>query len=388
MFSLSVEDHHILSNKSTIWVAYSGGLDSCVLLHQMNYLFPHVKAIHVNHGLSPHAAEWESFCKSVCEQYNVPLQVCKVDVRVVNGSLENAARDARYSAFESVLQPDDVVVMAHHADDQLETFLMRAMRGSGLDGLCGIPKTRVLGAGVLYRPLLNFTRDNLMEYARAHELKWITDESNGDNTINRNFLRNEVIPLLKSRWQNVEATVSRVTSNLTDAKYLLEEHTAQSFDACKVDGCNFAINADALNEMSYSTSAHILYHWLKSLGFTSLTKKNLESVLNFELPFKNREVEIYQHGHLLYALKPIVTLSDKIKFFGDSKYQIKTRNAAQGDSNLIKSVFKAMRVPVWLRNKIPLMYDGDVFKGLPMIILPTVDNTRALKDCVIEFKGV
>ncbi|MBF7729716.1 tRNA lysidine(34) synthetase TilS [Pseudomonas sp. N040] len=219
-------------------VAFSGGLDSTVLLHLLASLgrlqrLPPLTAIHVQHDLQAVAAAWPAHCQAVCDGLGVPLRVEPVTVQRSASSLERAARAARYQAFERLLAPAEVLLTAQHRDDQAETLLFRLLRGSGLKGLAGMPRQRALGAGTLLRPLLDVSRAELEAYARAHQLCWVEDPSNSDCHYARNFLRHQVLPLLEQRWSAAGATLARNAEQLAEAQTLLDELAAQDLHAAQ-----------------------------------------------------------------------------------------------------------------------------------------------------------
>ena len=183
-------------NATTWRVAFSGGLDSTVLLHLLAHLaktqsLPALSAIYVHHGLQAAADAWPQHCQSVCDALGVPLQVVHVQVQP-GASLERAARDARYGAFVEATQTNEVLLTAQHRDDQAETLLFRLMRGAGVRGLAGMPRERALGRGHLLRPLLDVSRAELEAYAAEQQLHWIEDPSNQDCQFSRNYLRHQV----------------------------------------------------------------------------------------------------------------------------------------------------------------------------------------------------
>lgn len=210
-------------------LAFSGGLDSAVLLHLLqDYRRAHpgappLVAIHVNHNLQAAAADWERHCERVCAALEVPLRVCRVAVDSDGRGVEAAARDARYRALAGALFPGDVVFFAHHQDDQVETLLLRWLRGAGLRGLQGMPALRPLGPGLLARPLLAWPRAALEAYARRQRLEWIDDPSNADTGFDRNYLRHEVLPLLAQRWPAYRDSVVRSARQLGSAAAVLEQ---------------------------------------------------------------------------------------------------------------------------------------------------------------------
>lgn len=222
-------------------VAFSGGLDSTVLLHLLVGLgrlekLPALSAIHVAHGLQSVAKDWPAHCQAVCQALEVPLQVEQVEVDRAASSLERAARNARYQAFERLLAPAEVLITAQHRDDQAETLLFRLLRGSGLKGLSSMPGQRALGAGILMRPLLATSRAELQAYAHKHQLVWVDDPSNADLQYSRNYLRHQVMPLLEQRWPAAGAVLARTAAHLAEAQSLLDELAAEDLRTAQVGG--------------------------------------------------------------------------------------------------------------------------------------------------------
>jgi tRNA(Ile)-lysidine synthase len=204
-------------------VAYSGGLDSTVLLHALaravvdraNY---RMRAAHVDHQLQRDSASWRQHCGSVA--LSLQIEFVPLVVKVVADSElspEAAAREARYSALRQILKPNEVLLTAHHADDQLETMLLALLRGAGLRGLSGVPSVQIFGGGWLARPLLEFSRAELEEWARAEQLQWLQDPSNENTSFDRNFLRHRVLPALRERWPAAAHSATRSTAHLREA---------------------------------------------------------------------------------------------------------------------------------------------------------------------------
>ncbi|BBB28546.1 tRNA lysidine(34) synthetase TilS [Neptunomonas japonica] len=206
------------------WViALSGGLDSIVMLHLAASNLPSsmLHVLHINHHLQSSADEWSTFCKSQSEDLSLPFS--QIDVFPENNG-EAAARDARYLAFKDFLQDGDGLLLAHHADDQAETILFRLLRGSGLRGLAGIPTSRKLGANDIVRPLLSVSRADIESYAHMHQLDWVEDPTNQQDTYDRNFLRLNVLPVLKQRWPNVVERFSSTSRLLYQDRELLDKY--------------------------------------------------------------------------------------------------------------------------------------------------------------------
>lgn len=255
-------------------VAFSGGLDSTVLLHLLANLaktesLPALSAIHVHHGLQAAADAWPAHCQDVCDELSVPLQVQRVQVQP-GASVERAARDARYAAFSAATQANDVLLTGQHRDDQAETLLFRLLRGAGVRGLSGMPATRALGQGSLVRPLLDVTRAELEAYAQDHGLRWVEDPSNQDRQFSRNYLRHQVLPLLSGRWPQAHASMARSAAHLREAQGLLDElaqidlATAKlpaEFEWSGLPSLEFA----AIAKLSDARQRNALGHWLQPL---------------------------------------------------------------------------------------------------------------------------
>lgn len=197
------------------WVAYSGGLDSTVLLHllvaarRLEPGLPALTALHVHHQLQAGADAWLAHCARQCAALGVDFAAERVAVQVQGSGLEAAARDARQAVFADRLGCGEVLMTAHHQDDQVETFFLRLLRGAGVEGLGAMAASRPLGRGQLHRPLLGFSREQLQACARDQRLDYIEDPSNRDTDLDRNYLRARVLPLLAERWPGYRATVSR-----------------------------------------------------------------------------------------------------------------------------------------------------------------------------------
>lgn len=245
-------------------VAFSGGLDSTVLLHALAALQPTplLQAIHIHHGLQAQADDWQQHCAEACAGLGIEYVCLKVTVEP-GASQENAARQARYQAFEEALEDGDLLLQAHHLDDQIETMLLRLFRGTGLEGLRGIPETRPLGAGLICRPLLALPRAELAAYAQVHGLHWVDDPSNSDSRFDRNFLRTQVLPLIAQRWPGYRGNMARF-SGLVEASIAIEERWAveQSWLAGvgHVDRSPFPIAA--LTPLNTGQRQRLLRHWL------------------------------------------------------------------------------------------------------------------------------
>ena len=255
-------------------IAFSGGLDSAVLLHLLAHLaksesLPPLSAIHIHHGLQAAADAWPQHCQSVCDALGVPLLIERVKVQP-GASLERAARDARYAVFSSLMQSNDVLLTGQHRDDQAETLLFRLLRGAGVRGLGAMPRQRTVGQGTLVRPLLDVSRAELEGYAQAHQLRWIEDPSNQDRQFSRNYLRHQVMPVLTERWPQAQASMARSAAHLREAQGLLDElaqidlaqaETTHEFAWLGVPSLALA----PLAALSDARQRNALNHWLEPL---------------------------------------------------------------------------------------------------------------------------
>ncbi|MCY1352462.1 tRNA(Ile)-lysidine synthase [compost metagenome] len=255
-------------------VAFSGGLDSTVLLHLLARLarceaLPPLSAIHVHHGLQAAADAWPAHCQEVCGELGIPLRVLRVTVDS-GPSLERAARDARYAAFIGQMAAGDVLFSAQHRDDQAETLLFRLLRGAGVRGLAGMPASRPLGPGTLVRPLLQSSRAELEAYGRAEGFGWVEDPSNADTVLARNFLRRDILPALQSRWPRAAESMARSAAHLAEADVLLGELAEADLQGAR--RCEEfpwlplpSLDMQAVGALSPARQRNALRHWLAPL---------------------------------------------------------------------------------------------------------------------------
>lgn len=270
-----------LLNFQSILVAFSGGLDSTVLLHQLvqwRAQHPEValRAIHIHHGLSPHADSWVQHCESVCMQWQVPLVVERVHLEDDGLGIEAQARRARYQAFAQTLLPCEVLMTAQHLDDQCETFLLALKRGSGPAGLSAMGENSPFAGTQLIRPLLAQTREALEAWARQHELCWIEDESNQDDTYDRNFLRLRVTPLLQQRWPHFAQAVARSAALCAEQESLLDELLASDLADCIT--AHGTLLLVPLMMVSDVRRAALLRRWLAGLNAPMPSRDGLERI--------------------------------------------------------------------------------------------------------------
>lgn len=258
-------------------IAFSGGLDSHVLLHIVAGAIP-VSAVHVHHGLQPAADQWVQHVTEVCDGLGVALRILHVDARPGAGeSPEAAARDARYRAMASVLGAGERLLVAHHADDQAETVLLALLRGSGPAGLAGMALRTALGPGWLMRPLLHEPRSLLERYARFHGLLWVDDPSNADTRLDRNLLRREVLPALRRRWPSLSRTLGRSARLCGEARDLLDALADEDLQGLGARAGTL-LPLGALRAMAPPRRRNLLRHWLALQGVKPPAEAHLRRI--------------------------------------------------------------------------------------------------------------
>lgn len=270
----------LLPAHSSILVGLSGGVDSVVLLHLLHKLSGRfswqLSAMHVHHGISPNADRWSDFCSDLCARYQIALHIERVDITPLREhGIEAAARKLRHAAFAG--QPCDFVALAHHADDQAETLLLQLLRGAGVRGASAMPQLVARGGSVaLVRPLLHCTRREILEYASEHQLPWVEDESNTDDSYPRNFLRHRVLPLLSERFPAYRDTLSRSAQHFAEASRLLDE-LAQIDGAHEIDGETLSVRV--LLSLGQVRAKNLLRYFLHSIGAPMPQAAQMEDML-------------------------------------------------------------------------------------------------------------
>jgi tRNA(Ile)-lysidine synthase len=263
-------------------IAYSGGLDSTVLLHALaasrdEHQEP-VLAVHVDHGLHEDARSWSEHCRSVAAALDIEFCELQVEVDLKSGAgPEAAARDARYEAFRSIAQSGDWLLSAHHKDDQAETLLLNLMRGSGPAGLAGIGEVQPFASGWLVRPLLDVSRASLREYADAHDLAWTDDPSNEDRAFDRNYLRHDVMPLLEARWPDVASRLKRSAVLAGEAATLLDQLADSDFSS--LNSRPDRLPLEKLRQLPAERVRNLLRYVVRELGLPSPPAAQLQSVV-------------------------------------------------------------------------------------------------------------
>ncbi|HET9836192.1 MAG TPA: tRNA lysidine(34) synthetase TilS, partial [Rhodanobacteraceae bacterium] len=303
------------SQPNALCVGYSGGADSTALLHALAQL-PQargcgLRALHVDHGLHADSARWSEHCERFCATLQVPIEIVRVQVEHERGEgLEAAARRARYAAFAENLQPGEWLALAHHRDDQVETVLLKLLRGAGPHGLAGMRERRPLAQGTLWRPLLDTPRAVLREYVTAHELAFTEDPSNADIRLSRNYLRSEILPRLDAHWPHATQSILR------SAKLCRE--SAEHLDALADSALrSLRRNRETLDAPGWSTLPEalrglVLERWLHAQGLPAPTQVQIAELCRQVMEAREDHVpRIAWHGAevrvwrgTLHAMKP------------------------------------------------------------------------------------
>lgn len=389
-------------------VAYSGGMDSHVLLHLLwrlreQHPFMQIGAVHVHHGLSPNADQWQSHCERVCQALGIALTSRRVKVLMKGRqSLEAQAREARYQAIDETVGTDTAVLLGQHQRDQLESFLLQLKRGAGPRGLSAMADSQRSGDRLYLRPLLQQPPSSLRQYAQEFALQWVEDESNLHTGFERNFLRHEIVPLLEARWPHIGSTVARSARLCAEQQTLLDECTSGHLARLRQKDGSLCLKG--LVGFSPSWQRQIVRLWLLDAGLPVPTEKQLEQIIRQAMQARedaapsvkvaNWQVRRFQQR--LYLTGSIVnTMPEELIWRGEKVFVLPdgrrlefTPGYKRGESNEIllniaqedsvavcfarlndrftpagsrhskplKQWLKLWRVPPWQRSQLPLIY--------------------------------
>jgi tRNA(Ile)-lysidine synthase len=385
-------------------VALSGGIDSVVLLHLLyNLQKKHhfiLKATHVHHALSKNADKWVKFCEKLCAKLFIPLDVHYIKLPQKKSlGIEGEARRLRY---EKLLQSkSDLIVLAHHADDQAETFLLQLIRGAGVKGLSSMASFDA--SKKLWRPLLNTSRSDIEIHAKKHKLKWVEDESNLNIDFDRNFIRHKILPIIKKQFLHIIKVISRSASHLAEAQTLLNELAIIDLKKClESETSKYKLKVNYLNKLSMYRAKNLLRYWLEINDQLMPSKDLLDELLRQVLTAKKdaelkieltKDYEIRRYKDEIYLVKKNKNLKKnyeiicqgeseillpdnttleftKVKGKGisfsklkNSKLVIMNRkigeslklNANRPTKNL-KHLFQESNMPPWIRDGLPFVY--------------------------------
>jgi tRNA(Ile)-lysidine synthase len=390
-----------------IFIAYSGGIDSHVLLHlsaSIDEIKSKITAVYVHHGLQQEADAWEKHCQLVCLDLGVTYKCLKVNAqKAIGQSPEEAARDARYHVLKSLLAKNDVLLLAQHREDQMETVLLQLFRGAGVQGLSGMPLIINFGLGVMCRPLLDVSKQDVQNYAERNSLDWIEDPSNKSDTFDRNFLRNQILPKLKQRWPALDKTISRSARHCASNHSVMQD-LVQALLANLFDATDNTININQLLELDINKQYLVLRQWFASQNLRMPSENKLKRILTEVITAKvcgNPEVRgtdycIRKYRNKLYCLTSCLvdkelqeknwpkeqkllklddgktlTITERTngiakKIWLEAQVTIKYRKGSEKirlpgrkGHHTLKKLYQEKAIPPWLRHNIPLIYLND-----------------------------
>jgi len=384
-------------------VAYSGGLDSHVLLHLISQLPDyHVRAMHVHHGLQEEANYWVYHCQNICNDLDVSLEVKYLSLNIGRGeSLEDVARKGRYLALKQALKADEILITAHHQNDQAETLLLQLFRGAGIQGLASMPEVNDIGLNKHARPLLSQSRAELEMYAEDFNLDFIEDPSNKDTRFDRNFLRQKLFPTLRGRWKGIDKTLSRAARIQGETKKILDELAEQDLQLCDPDRNN-TLSIKVLLQLSYPRQKLLIRYWIMKSGFSHPSEKKLEHIFSDVINARKeaqplvkwKGIELRRFKNQLYIMPTLsehdtkqsfdwnvaapleikslgLTLKPSILKLDDPVVTVRFRQGGErifiperGVTVSLKNLFNEREVPPWLRSRTPLIYVNDVLKEI------------------------
>lgn len=381
-----------------VLAAFSGGLDSTVLLHWLaargDVRARGLRAVHVHHGLHPAADDWAAHCERTCAALGIPLQVRRVRVEPRGEGLEAAARAARHAAFAGVMRPGEAIALAHHRDDQAETVLLRLLRGAG-DGLAAMRPLRAFHAGWLWRPLLGLPRALLHDWARTQGLAWVEDPSNAATAHDRNFLRHAVLPRLRERWPDPAAALAHAAARLAEQQDLLAGEDARRL--ARAQGlAPRTLSLPALLAEAPDWRDRVLRAWLVALGLPALPARALATLADEVLSGRpDARAEFAMEGVVLRRWRDLLFAGPfppplpadwsvawdgrealplpgggRLRLLGAPAFEAPLRaRARQGGERLrlpgrthhhaLKDVLQALGLPPWERAALPVLHGPD-----------------------------
>jgi tRNA(Ile)-lysidine synthase len=381
-------------------VALSGGADSTALAAALAKISPRLAsgtgAVHVHHGLKE-SDRFADHCRELCERIGLGLRVVFVQPTADSGrGPEAELRHCRYAALEKLLSPGDLLLLAHHREDQAETLLLHLLRSSGVDGLAGMPVWRPLGAGHLARPLLPWSRTSLEAWLREERLGWVEDPSNQDLGPDRNYLRHQVLPLMRSRWPASDRALARAAELLRESSELLGEWARQQI-------AEAVRPADVLRRGRLSTPGGaglraVLRTWVRDAGLAPVPAARLEEFCRqletaradsaTTLTWGNHRLRVYrdrlwldreiaepppfdtgwEDGEPLY-LGPVtgtLSLEPRPRSSLPATWRVRSRrggerfaSSADQEPLRLKGLLQGAGLPPWLRDAVPLLCAGN-----------------------------
>ena len=395
-----------------LYVAFSSGIDSCVLLHSLlNQQHDYSVVLwHINHGLQHNADQMQQLASELARQYALEIRIDQLNLDAHAGNLEAVARTARYDLFSAALTDRDALLTAHHMNDQAETLMLNLMRGSGAAGLRAIADLTGLGQGYLLRPLLAYQRDEIEEYARQHHLKWVEDPSNQSLAYDRNYIRHQVLPHLRQRWPAVTRQLHRVCSWQSEQQQLLEELAQIDLQHCQrvhQFSSVTCLDIGALTGLSTARQKNLIRYWISvndrpQLGFKALHQvlhqmtadadampriqaagyslRSYHGLLFMVDDFEGTELSAQYHVPDNQALEIpplglVITRQQLLEYLHTSEqgqhFSLRFRTASSNNNNpnrhRLKRLFQTHRVPPWLRDRVAQIYVSETLVDLLLL---------------------
>jgi len=386
------------------WIAYSGGMDSHAMLyafHEIRHsINANITAVHIDHGINQNSGDWADHCRRICTDLGIELVVRGLRGHCPRGeSVESWARSCRYEIFNECVNPGGMLCTAHHCDDQAETLLLQLFRGGGPRGLSAMPEIRRFGSGWLARPLLEFSRDSIREYALIRDLAWIEDDMNADQNYDRSFLRHTILTELRVRWPNISGVLSRVSSHQAEAAILLDELAAYDMAAHSLPNPD-TLSLHGFQYLSPPRCRNLIRYWIRARGLQVPDSRTLQQILS-EVVVSRTDAQpcVPWHGMEIRRYRQVlclVTRSDNDGELDAQLWNLSTpfstplgklqavfcrgrgiraaavpggqlsiryrrggetiRPAGRGHLHSLKKLLQEQHVPPWLRSRIPLLY--------------------------------
>jgi tRNA(Ile)-lysidine synthase len=405
--NLSGQFQHVLEGLPAVQpphacvVAYSGGIDSHVLLHLCYLGGMSVRAVHIHHGLQAEADSWDTHCRNVCANIGIAYKCIHVEAQPEPGeSPEDAARNARYRALAQELDYGEILLTAHHQDDQAETLLLQLMRGAGSAGLAAMPLIKPFANGYHARPLLGFKQQQLRDYAEEHKLVWVDDPSNADTSYDRNYVRKHVMPVLRRNWPNAGQAMSQAAKLQQDTLEIVEAMAATDLAAVSHQQHN-SLSITKLRQLTEARQYNVLRYWINAAGFDRPRRNIMQEIIDSVLPASEDaaplvlwgNTEIRRYHDALYILEALNSheIHHVYAWDGEQPLLIETLHLElsleqtrgkglnqdavargltvrfrQGGEQLrphgrqhthsLKKLMQDAGIPPWQRNRIPLIY--------------------------------
>jgi len=395
---LAAEWVYRLKHYQNLFIAFSGGLDSTVLLHALQFqsaLSAKLIAVHVNHQLLPQADDWQNHCADICRQWRIRFIAKTVSIDGQT-NIEAKARQVRYEIFSQLVGQDDALLTAHHADDQVETFFLNLLRGAGVTGLAGMPAVQTFGNGQLVRPLLMQSQQALLEYAQEAELDWIDDPSNLDCRLRRNWLRHRLMPLLRQHWPSASVNILRSIKLLQQEFAAEHAKASEQLSACLETPHRLAIAP--LLRLTNREQCNVLRQWFKQNHLKMPSQIQLQQLFQSVIHAKQdanpvwaiEDFQIRRFDGKLYLLHQSVFCCSKQTILWDNfpkdlrltdweqhlranliddlpelgKVEIRFRQGGErfryrGKTRILKKLLQAWHIPPWQRECLPLLYIDD-----------------------------